>query len=67
MKKPDSLLASQMEVLEQIKQIIASETMEPAEEMIACGRALMNIGEALKGVSPTEARSVMRAVVALFG
>lgn len=67
MKPTDDPQVSRMEVLQQIKDILESGTLNPAEEMIGCGKAMMQVGEALKDVSPSEARAIMRAVIELFG
>lgn len=59
--------ASHTDVLAKVREVIDSNTIDPATELQAMGRALSEIGKALDGLSLQEARSVIEAVMALDG
>jgi hypothetical protein len=65
MPKDESPEVSRGRVLEQVRRIYYSGTLSPAEEMVATGRVLMEIGEALRKTSSRDARAILRALIEL--
>ncbi len=57
---------SRVDVLSKVREILNT-CQDPAEELIAMGEALAKIGRALKGLPPTEAKAVLRALMAMEG
>jgi hypothetical protein len=58
---------NRMELVNKIREIIGAHSNDPAEEMIALGTAILQIGQALKGQSPADAKAILAAVQALEG
>lgn len=56
---------NRMELVGKIREIIGSHSNDPAEELIELGTAMVEIGKALKGQSPANARAILAAVTAL--
>jgi len=56
---------NRMELLDQVRDIIKEHCNDPAEELITLGTAMVDIGKALKGQSPAEARAILTAIIAL--
>jgi hypothetical protein len=54
-----------MELVAKIRDIIGNHCNDPADEMITLGKAMSEIGRALKGQSPAEARTILEAVKVL--
>lgn len=61
----DKPKTTRQDVLMKIQEIVKENTIDPADEMIACGEALVAIGKTLKGVSAADARAIVAAAVAL--
>ena len=55
------------ELIQIVYESIEKNTTSPAEDMIAMGEALVEVGKTLDGVSTADARAVMRAVGELYG
>lgn len=56
---------SKLEVIKKCQEVLHNCGDDPADEMIKLGKALMGIGQALKGMSVAEARATMQAVEAM--
>jgi len=59
--------ASRTDVMRFVYEVIYKECEEPAEEIAAVGRAMVAVGEALKGQSGPDARAIMDSVAAMLG
>jgi len=57
--------ANRTELVKMVKETIESNTCDPADEIIAMGEALVAVGKTLQGLSTSDARRVMQAVVIL--
>lgn len=55
------------DVLKKLREILDLETEDPSTTLIATGKALVSIGEALKGQSLADQRAIVAAAVALEG
>jgi len=55
------------EVLDKLAEVLKSECDDPGEELIRYGRALVKIGEIIRGRSVDETRRIITAVAALHG
>jgi hypothetical protein len=53
---------SKLEVMKQVREILANRCEDPSDAMIKQGEALVAIGKVLKGMSLAEARATMKAV-----
>ncbi len=53
------------EILNRCLEVLDAECTEPAEELIRTGRAIVGIGEVLKGHSLSEAQAIIKAVIEL--
>lgn len=53
------------ELLRKVSDVIDSHSSDPAAELRTLGKALLEIGQALDGISPQEAKAVILAVAAL--
>lgn len=53
---------SKLEAIQKCREILNSNTADPAEEMITTGKVLMEIGKVLKGRSICESRAIMQSV-----
>lgn len=60
-------MASKIEVVMKVRQVLASHCEDPSRELQTLGHAIMEIGRALEGLSLPEARAVMQGVAALEG
>lgn len=56
---------TKLEVMKQVREILAERCEDPSDAMIKQGEALVAIGKALKGMSISEARATMNAVAQL--
>lgn len=56
---------TKLQVITQVREILAAHCIDPSDEMVKQGEALAAIGKALKGMSPAEARATMNAVAQL--
>ena len=53
---------NRVDLLNKVNEILRRNTNDPADELIRTGKALQEIGEALKGIPAAEARAVLTAV-----
>lgn len=60
------VLADRFETLGRIVETIQSTTADPAQSLIAQGRAMIYIGEQLQGMSPEQAVAVLRSAESLL-
>ncbi len=58
---------SRADLLAKVAEVLKKNTSNPAEELIALGMALTQIGEALKGCSSTDAKQVLKAACVMEG
>ena len=59
--------ANRAEVLTMVHDVIVETTEEPADSIVAMGKALVAIGEALQGVSSADAKAIIRSTMELHG
>jgi hypothetical protein len=50
------------QLMNKLQEIVAANTADPAMELQTLGKALMEMGQALEGVSPADARAALLAV-----
>lgn len=55
------------EVIEKLCEVFNLQCEDPGEELIRCGRTLVQIGEILRGRPVDESRRIITAVAALHG
>ena len=55
------------DLLRKLREVIQESTTSPADDLIALGRALLQIGNALKGYSAEEAKKILQEVIELEG
>ena len=53
---------TKIEVIKQVREILAQRCEDPSDAMIKQGQALVEIGRALKGMSLSEAKAIINAV-----
>jgi hypothetical protein len=63
----ESAKLNRVELMRKIREIIDAASNDPVEEMRTTGEALCKVAEALKGHTPSEARAIIAAVMALEG
>jgi len=56
---------NRVELVQKVREIIGEHTNDPAEEMIALGTAMVEIGKALRGRSLPDQRAIIAAVAAM--
>ena len=61
----EGVKVSRAALVRTVVDVMDKATINPAEELIACGEALAEIGRALRGLSVQEAKAVMRAAFEL--
>jgi hypothetical protein len=56
---------TKIELVRKIQEVVNDHAMDPADELIKLGEALILVGKVLKGHSGTEAAAIMTAVAAI--
>jgi hypothetical protein len=56
---------NKVEIVQSIREILRSNADDPVEEIIKHGKALVAIGEALKGLPLRDAKAIIESVMAL--
>jgi hypothetical protein len=59
-------VASRVDTVQKIREILGTLT-SPSDELIATGKALVAIGEALRGLPVSDAKAALAAVITLEG
>jgi hypothetical protein len=63
----ESAKVNRVDLMRKIREIVDAATNDSIEEMRTTGEALVKVAEALKGHTPSEARAIIAAVMALEG
>ena len=57
--------ASRAETLGLLHEVIMDKTEDPADDIVAMGTALVEMGKVLKGVSSADAKAIIKSVMEL--